>query len=86
MIRRPSPTTSRTSTTEAKGNGFDVQALRKVVSIRKIDAKKRAEQDAILDTYMLALGMMIQRARSAAPPSPFGSISSPLMPALALDS
>jgi uncharacterized protein (UPF0335 family) len=43
---------------EAKGNGFDVKALRTVVRMRKMDASKRAEQDAVLDTYMLALGMI----------------------------
>lgn len=44
--------------TEAKGNGFDVKALRRIVAIRKQDPDKRAEQDAILDTYMHALGML----------------------------
>ena len=43
---------------EAKGNGFDVKALRRIVSLRKQDPDKRAEQDAILDTYMHALGML----------------------------
>jgi uncharacterized protein (UPF0335 family) len=44
--------------TEAKGNGFDVKALRTVVRLRAMDAQKRAEQDAVLDVYMLALGMI----------------------------
>lgn len=44
--------------TEAKGNGFDVKALRRIVALRKQDPDKRAEQDAILDTYMHALGML----------------------------
>lgn len=43
---------------EAKGNGFDVKALRKVIALRKLDANDRAEQDAILETYMHALGMV----------------------------
>ena len=43
---------------EAKGNGYDVKALRRIVSLRKQDPDKRAEQDAILDTYMHALGML----------------------------
>ena len=43
---------------EAKGNGFDVKALRRIVALRKQDPGKRAEQDAILDTYMHALGML----------------------------
>jgi uncharacterized protein (UPF0335 family) len=42
---------------EAKGNGFDTKAIRKVVRIRKMDAAEREEQDAILELYMSALGM-----------------------------
>ena len=42
---------------EAKGNGFDVKVLRKVISVRKQDASERAEQEAILDLYLRALGM-----------------------------
>jgi hypothetical protein len=33
-----------------------VKILRKVVKLRKTDAAKRAEEDAILDLYMSALG------------------------------
>lgn len=43
---------------EAKGNGFDVKALRAVVKLRKQDADKRREHEAILETYMHALGML----------------------------
>jgi len=43
---------------EAKGNGFDVKALRTVVKMRKQDANERAEQETILETYMQALGML----------------------------
>jgi len=43
---------------EAKGNGLDVKALRTIVRLRKQDANERAEQDAILDSYMHALGMV----------------------------
>jgi uncharacterized protein (UPF0335 family) len=43
---------------EAKGNGFDVKALRTVVRLRKQDKDERAEHEAILDTYMQALGMI----------------------------
>ena len=43
---------------EAKGNGYDVKALRRIVSLRKQDPDKRAEQEAILDTYLHALGML----------------------------
>ena len=41
---------------EAKGNGFDVKVLRKVVRIRKQDRAKRLEEEAILDLYLSALG------------------------------
>lgn len=43
---------------EAKGNGMDVKALRTIVRMRKQDANERAEQDAILDLYMQAMGMI----------------------------
>jgi uncharacterized protein (UPF0335 family) len=43
---------------EAKANGFDVKTLRVVVRMRKHDANERAEQQAILDTYLHALGML----------------------------
>ncbi len=42
---------------EAKGNGWDVKALRQIIRIRAEDPQKRAEREAILDTYMSALGM-----------------------------
>ena len=41
---------------EAKGNGFDVKVLRKVVRIRKQDHAKRLEEEAILDLYLSAIG------------------------------
>jgi uncharacterized protein (UPF0335 family) len=43
---------------EAKGNGFDVKALRAIVRLRKQDADERKEQETILETYMHALGMI----------------------------
>ena len=55
--RKPSPTTSRMSYGEAKSNGYDTKVLRKVVAIRKQDQNDRLEQEAILDTYLHALGM-----------------------------
>lgn len=44
--------------TESKGNGYDVKALRTIIRLRKQDAGERAEQEAILETYMAALGML----------------------------
>jgi len=43
---------------EAKGNGFDVKALRTIIRLRKQDADERQEQETILETYMQALGML----------------------------
>lgn len=42
---------------EAKGNGFDVKALRTLVRLRKKEAHEREEEEAVLATYMHALGM-----------------------------
>lgn len=43
---------------EAKGNGFDVKALRAIIRLRKQDLDERKEHEAILETYMHALGML----------------------------
>jgi uncharacterized protein (UPF0335 family) len=43
---------------EAKVNGFDVKALRSVLRLRKLDPNERQEQEAILETYLHALGML----------------------------
>lgn len=42
---------------EAKAQGFDVKTLRKVIALRKKDAQERQEEEALLDTYLAALGM-----------------------------
>jgi uncharacterized protein (UPF0335 family) len=42
---------------EAKGNGFDVKIIRKIVSLRKQDRDKRIEEETILELYLAALGM-----------------------------
>jgi uncharacterized protein (UPF0335 family) len=41
---------------EAKGNGFDVKILRKVIRIRKQEVAKRQEEEALLDLYLSAIG------------------------------
>lgn len=43
---------------EAKANGFDVKTLRQVVRLRKVEAAERQEQEAMLDLYLSALGML----------------------------
>ncbi len=41
---------------EAKAMGFDTKVLRKVISLRKMDRNDRAEQEAILELYLAAVG------------------------------
>jgi uncharacterized protein (UPF0335 family) len=43
---------------EAKANGFDTKTLRAVVKLRKQDKAEREEQEALLDLYLGALGML----------------------------
>jgi uncharacterized protein (UPF0335 family) len=43
---------------EAKVNGYDIKALRTVVRMRKQDVNERKEHEAILETYLHALGML----------------------------
>jgi uncharacterized protein (UPF0335 family) len=42
---------------EAKGRGYDVKVLRKIIAIRKRDANDLAEEEAVLEMYKAALGM-----------------------------
>ncbi|HTS91560.1 MAG TPA: DUF2312 domain-containing protein [Stellaceae bacterium] len=51
---------------EAKGTGFDVKTMRQLIRIRRLDEDDRDEQEALLDTYKRALGMLPQRGRRAA--------------------
>ena len=41
---------------EAKGIGYDVKVLRKVVALRRRDLDERKEEEAILDLYLQAVG------------------------------
>jgi len=43
---------------EAKGNGFDVKVLRTIIRLRKESPDDRALREAVLETYMHALGML----------------------------
>ena len=43
---------------EAKGRGYDVPVLRKVVALRKRQPDDIAEEEAVLELYKQALGMM----------------------------
>ena len=41
---------------ETKGEGFDVKIVRKVVRLRKQDAAKRQEEEALIELYISAIG------------------------------
>ena len=43
---------------EAKSRGYDAKAIRKIMSIRKKKREEYQEEEAILETYMQALGML----------------------------
>ena len=43
--------------TEAKSGGYCPKTLRKIIAIRKKDPAARAEESALLETYLAALGM-----------------------------
>jgi len=42
---------------EAKSNGYDVKTMRTIIRLRRMDRNDRAEQEALLETYMSALGL-----------------------------
>ena len=42
---------------EAKGTGFDVKIMRKVIRLRKMDKEKRAEEEQLEELYKAAIGM-----------------------------
>ena len=43
---------------EAKGQGFDTKIMRQVIRLRKKDNAERQEEEALLDLYLHALGMI----------------------------
>lgn len=43
---------------EAKSRGYDVKAIRKIIAIRKKKREEYQEEEAILETYLNALGML----------------------------
>lgn len=43
---------------EAKAQGFDPKIMKKVIALRKKPKSDREEEDAILDTYLQAMGMI----------------------------
>jgi uncharacterized protein (UPF0335 family) len=43
---------------EAKSRGYDVKAMRRIMAIRKKRKEEFQEEEAILEVYMQALGML----------------------------
>jgi len=43
---------------EAKGRGYDTAVMRKIIALRKRDQNDIAEEEAIMDMYKQALGMV----------------------------
>jgi len=44
---------------EAKAEGFDPKIMKKVISLRKRSKSERQEEDAVLETYLHAMGMLL---------------------------
>jgi uncharacterized protein (UPF0335 family) len=43
---------------EAKGRGYDTKVLRKIIARRKRDRDDLAEEEAVMELYLNALGMI----------------------------
>ncbi len=43
---------------EARGTGFDVKAMKTILAVRRKDPAQREEEEAMVDLYMNALGMV----------------------------
>ncbi|MDR2268121.1 MAG: DUF2312 domain-containing protein [Holosporaceae bacterium] len=50
--------------TQAKSDGFDVKIMKKVIKLKKMRTEDRENEDLLLDTYMVALGL-VQRDRES---------------------
>jgi len=42
---------------EAKGIGFEPKIIRQLVKMRKMEASDRQEEEALIESYMAAIGM-----------------------------
>ncbi|MDR2781725.1 MAG: DUF2312 domain-containing protein [Holosporaceae bacterium] len=42
---------------QAKSDGFDTKIMKKVVKLKKMRTEDRENEDLMLDTYMIALGL-----------------------------
>jgi uncharacterized protein (UPF0335 family) len=52
---------------EAKGLGFDVKVMRKVISLRRKTSTEREEEESILTVYLHALGMLSDASAQQVP-------------------
>jgi uncharacterized protein (UPF0335 family) len=43
---------------QAKSEGFDPKVMKRVIKLKRMKTEDRETQDLILDTYMLALGLI----------------------------
>ncbi len=43
---------------EAKSTGYDTKTIRTVIRLRKMEPQHRNEAEALLETYLAALGML----------------------------
>jgi uncharacterized protein (UPF0335 family) len=43
---------------QAKSDGFDPRIMKKIVKLKKMKSEDRETEDMLLDTYMLALGLI----------------------------
>ena len=50
---------------EAKGNGFDTKIMRQVIRLRRMDKDDLDEQEALIDVYKRALGMLPTASEAA---------------------
>ncbi len=42
---------------QAKSDGFDVKTMKKIIRLKKMKTEDRENEDLLLDTYMVALGL-----------------------------
>lgn len=48
---------------EAKGRGYDVPTIKKLVRLRALDENERAEAEALLELYASAIGLSLVHVR-----------------------
>lgn len=57
VLRKEVADDIRDDYTEAKAVGYDIKAMRAIIKLRKMNPDDRREQQAILETYVTALGL-----------------------------